>query len=363
MRDVVIVGGGPGGSAAAILCAQQNLRVTLVESLVFPRDVPGETLHPGVEVLLRQLGVVERVLSANFLRHSGHWVRWGSDPRFVPFGSDADGPWLGFQAWRSDLDQILLDRAKELGVEILQPAKAIKPLLAKNRVVGIASTKGRLHSHFVIDAAGSRHWLARQLNLKIHRYSRRLIVRYGYVEGVAPAFDETPYIRANNQGWTWIARVRPGLYQWTRLNGNRVPAELDGLKPRGHIRGADATWRMVARSAGAGYFLVGDSAAVLDPASSHGVLKAMTSGMMAAHLITRVLQHSASSKKAVFCYRQWLCNWFRKDVAKLTELYSILGQPIANLWVYNQRLLHNCSILRKNEHIEHGTDDSSLSNS
>lgn len=330
MRDVVIVGGGPGGSAAAILCARQNLRVTLVESFLFPRDVPGETLHPGVEVLLRQLGVAEKVLSAGFLRHAGHWIQWGdSKPSFSPFGADSEGPWLGIQAWRSCFDQILLDRARELGVEIFQPVQAVRPLVEKNKVVGIVSTKGPLQSHFVIDAAGSRHWLARQLNLKVHRYSRRLIVRYGYVEGEVSSCNDAPYIRAEKEGWTWIAQVKPGFYQWTRLNGERVPDELDGLKPRGHIRGADVTWRMVAKSAGSGYFLAGDSAAVLDPASSHGVLKAITSGMMAAHLITRVLHRHVPEDKAIICYRHWLSDWFHHDVAKLAGLYSIFGKSFS----------------------------------
>jgi flavin-dependent dehydrogenase len=50
-------------------------------------------------------------------------------------------------------------------------------------------------------------------------------------------------------------------------------------------RGADVTWRIISPAAGPGFFLVGDAVAVLDPASSHGVLKALMTGMMAAHLI------------------------------------------------------------------------------
>jgi flavin-dependent dehydrogenase len=329
MRDVVIIGAGPAGSAAAILCAQNNLRVTLVEGLPFPRDVPGETLHPGVESLLGQLGVAKKVLSAGFLRHAGHWVQWGQQPQFVPFGSDQDGPWLGFQAWRSRFDEILLNRARALGVKILQPVRALRPLLERNTLVGVLSSEGPLRSRFVIDAAGSRHWLARQMKLEIRRHSRRLIVRYGYVEGNAPIFDDAPYIKSDREGWTWIAQVQDGVYQWTRTDGDRVPPELDGLRPRGRIRGADATWRMVIKSAGAGYFLVGDSAAVLDPASSHGVLKAITSGMMAAHLITQVLHRDLPEDEAILCYRHWLSNWFHHDVAKLAGLYSIFGKSFS----------------------------------
>lgn len=75
--DVVIVGGGPAGSAAAIACAGTGLNVVLVERAAFPREAPGETLHPGVESLLERLGVAGAVRAAGFLRHEGTWVRWG----------------------------------------------------------------------------------------------------------------------------------------------------------------------------------------------------------------------------------------------------------------------------------------------
>ncbi|MBA4535538.1 hypothetical protein H1196_23700 [Brevibacillus halotolerans] len=53
--------------------------------------------------------------------------------------------------------------------------------------------------------------------------------------------------------------------------------------------GADMTWRVITQLGGpGGYFLIGDAATVLDPASSHGVLKAVMSGMMAGNLIAQM---------------------------------------------------------------------------
>ncbi len=66
--DVIILGGGPAGSATAIICAQHGLQVALLERDKFPRNRPGETLHPGVEPLLGQLGVLEEILNADFIR-------------------------------------------------------------------------------------------------------------------------------------------------------------------------------------------------------------------------------------------------------------------------------------------------------
>lgn len=351
--DVAVLGAGPGGAAAAIMCARAGLRVALVERDAFPRERPGETLHPGVEPLLEQLGVAEAVRAAGFLRHAGHWVEWGGARRFEPFGADgADGPdgaggpddavpWLGFQAWRADFDALLVAHARAVGVAVLQPCRAIGPLVAGARVVGVETSAGPLVAPFVVDAAGGGHWLARQLKLTVKKYSRRLTARYGYAEGACAARDDAPSIVADARGWTWTARVRPGLYQWTRLTlddrevseasgaaelaPNWLPTELRGLRPRGAARGADVTWRAVESPAGAGYFLCGDAAAVLDPASSHGVLKALMSGMMAAHQIALVRSGRAGEREAAARYTAWLREWFAHDVTRLRELYSVFA--------------------------------------
>src|SRR5437868_433567 len=74
--NALVIGGGPAGCSAAITCAAAGLRVRLLERASAPLDRPGETLHPGVEPLLEQLGAADAVRSAEFLRHSGHWIQW-----------------------------------------------------------------------------------------------------------------------------------------------------------------------------------------------------------------------------------------------------------------------------------------------
>lgn len=334
--DVLIVGGGPGGSATAIQCAKVGLNVILLEGATFPRAHPGETLHPGVEPLLKQLGVLEEVQSAGFLRHEGNWVSWDAPMCFANFGADEHGCWLGYQAWRAEFDRILLNQARRLGVRILQPCRAKRLLVNGTRVCGVDTDHGELTSTFVVDAAGDRHWLARRLGLDILRRSPCLIAHYGYVTGECPERDEAPAIVADSDGWSWTAAVKPNLYQWTCLSvrgdvskpsQRRPPVEFKHLTPNGRTRAADVTWRAVAHPAGHGYFLVGDAAAVLDPASSHGVLKAIMTGLMAAHSIRQILWRTDESS-VVKAYGRWVHEGFERDVAKLKSLYSIF-QPSA----------------------------------
>jgi flavin-dependent dehydrogenase len=327
--DVLVLGGGPAGTSAAIIAAQRGLRVAIVEREVFPRHRPGETLHPGVEPLLRQLGVWHEVEQLGFLRHSGTRVTWWNEPQFVPFGKDDGGPWLGLQAWRADFDAVLINQARRLGVEVHQPCAARRALLEGGRVVGVETARGPLRARFVVDAAGGRHWLARELQVPIHFESPPLFACYGYVEGDCPKVADAPAIVADESGWSWMARVRDNVYQWTRLTlsennlaDDRPPADFSGMKAVGPTRGADVTWRIVSEPAGPGYFAVGDAASVLDPASSHGVLKALMSGIMAGHLLTEVATGRAVEPAATREYCRWLGDWFEHDLMRLREFYS-----------------------------------------
>ncbi len=126
--DVAIAGAGPAGAAAAIACARAGLRVVLLERSALPRERPGETLHPGVEAPLRELGVLERVLDSGFARHPGVWAGWGEAPRFAAYGVDDEGPWHGFQAWRADFDALLVARAIELGAVVHEGCRALAPM-------------------------------------------------------------------------------------------------------------------------------------------------------------------------------------------------------------------------------------------
>ncbi len=329
--DVVVVGGGPAGGAAAIACATRGLNVVLCEREPPGRDRPGETLHPGVEPLLRQLGIADRLADAVGARHAGIWIEWGGPRRFEAFGADASGPWTGFQVWRADFDAILLARARELGVEVRQPCAVTGALMRDGTPRGVRTTAGAITARMVVDASGAARWLGRALKVASPARSPRLIARYGYMEGSRPGGDDAPSLVGDASGWTWTALVRPKLYQWTRVSfggqprSDWTPQQLLGLKPRAPSRGADVTWRLAEEAAGPGWFMVGDAAAMLDPTSSHGVMKAIMTGMMAGHLIAAVLGGGTPAEATAAAYRQWLAEWFSADAANLARFYRRLG--------------------------------------
>lgn len=328
--DVLIVGGGPAGSAAAIACATRGLAVVVAEREVFAGEKPGESLHPGIEPLLGQLGLAGRLAGVVGARHPGVWIRWAGPARFEPFGADEAGPWRGFQVRRAAFDALLLARAGEVGAEIRQPCRVSDIRLGPDGLWQAATAAGPVRSRFLIDASGGARWFARKRGLPAAAPSPRLVARYGYAGGACPERDEAPALESSASGWLWTARVAPGLYGWVRLAVGAEPARepppaFAALSPTGPSRGADVTWHRSGRPAGPGWFIVGDAAARLDPLSSHGILKAIMSGMMAGHLAGGILSGAVPAAAAAERYRSWLSGSFAADAERLAAFYREIG--------------------------------------
>jgi len=334
--DIAIIGAGPAGCAAAIAAAQADLRVALVERLGFPRHRPGETLPPGVEPLFRQLGVWDEIESASFIRHPGHRVVWAGEAKFSGFGGTESEPWRGFQAWRPVLDAILLRRATAVGVEVWQPCAAMSPVMRDGRILGVVTDQGEVRARYLIDATGGGGWLARKLGWVLEQRGPRLLASYGYIETEQATEWFLPELHATTEGWVWMAQVLPRVVAWTQLSldgqsGGRVSSRLAGLQDAQCLAvggtSADVTWRLASNAAGPGYFLAGDAALVLDPASSHGVLRALISGIKAAHLSVQVCRNVLAEESAAAVYSSWVRAWFDHDADKLEGFYGQLATP------------------------------------
>ena len=330
-----MIGAGPAGTAAAIRAREAGAAVTILERAGFPRDRPGETLHPGAHSALDSLGIAEVLESPDVVRHAGVWN--STEARLGLYGGDGSRAWRGYQIRRRALDLALLSRALELGVEVRQPCRAVKPLVERGRIVGVETPHGVMRSRYVVDAAGPGHWLARGLRLGLVRDSPPLRVRYGLRIGSCPAREEAPAFAADARGWSYTARVGPDLYSWTRLDlsgavtpADYVPEELRPLALHGRSRSADVGWRRARVAAGRGFFVCGDAGALIDPAASQGVIRALLGGATAGGLIALCLAGQTSERGAAVRYRSWLAAAHRREALRLRALYSRL--PAAPAW-------------------------------
>jgi flavin-dependent dehydrogenase len=330
--DVIVVGGGPAGCAAATTATLLGLRSVLVERRARPGAPPGETLHPGVEPALEAFGAGWTAHAACTLRHDGILLRWpGPDTRIALYGGDERGSWHGFQVRRSAFAAALLEHATALGVKVVRPCRAVAPLVTGTRVTGVLTSAGPLTAPWVIDAAGGGHWLARRLGLAIARDSPRLVARYGYCAGARPGDDGRPAFAAVGCGWSWTAQVGPERHAWVRLglagdggSPTACPPALACLAPDGTTRAADVTWRALPTPCGPGFLVAGDAASVTDPASSHGVLRALLSGVLAARVAAAVMGGHQPEPLARATYGAWTAGQHRADTTALRGLYAAL---------------------------------------
>jgi 2-polyprenyl-6-methoxyphenol hydroxylase-like FAD-dependent oxidoreductase len=123
--DALVIGGGPAGAASAIFLARAGWQVLLVEQSAYPRQkVCGECVSAGSLQVLDELGIGEafRSLAGPELCRVGWMDGWTALD--AEFPACADGPYpYGRAIGRDRLDQLLIERARSLGVEVLQPAK------------------------------------------------------------------------------------------------------------------------------------------------------------------------------------------------------------------------------------------------
>lgn len=157
MYDVIVVGAGPAGSAAAYHATRLGLRALLIERMPFPRPKTcGDALSPRAVAAIRRMhlatlpGAIVRGMS---LAHADE-----SSVHFHDFSGDA-GAGRGVVIPRTKLDAILLDRARDVGSEFL--VGTVERLIQRDgRVwgVGVVDRDGRaveVASRFVVAAAGA----------------------------------------------------------------------------------------------------------------------------------------------------------------------------------------------------------------
>src|SRR5580698_11510196 len=120
--DILVIGGGPGGSTAAALLAEKGYRVVLLEKAHHPRFHIGESLLPANLPIMERLGVADQVRAIGMEKWGAefisHWDGRQQEFRFAK-GWDKSLP-LAYQVRRSVFDEILIRRAAQLGAQVIE---------------------------------------------------------------------------------------------------------------------------------------------------------------------------------------------------------------------------------------------------
>ncbi len=135
--EVLVVGAGPAGSAAAIHLARRGREVLLVDRCRFPRRKPcGEYYNPEAVRLLGALGVLPAMRGAGAGSIGALAVgASGGCSLTAPFSRVAGGV-EALSLGREVLDTLLVDAAREAGVRVWEGVEVLEPLLDAGRVVG-----------------------------------------------------------------------------------------------------------------------------------------------------------------------------------------------------------------------------------
>ena len=314
VRDVVVVGGGPAGSAAAIFLRQRGHDVLLLDEARFPRDkICGEGVSPEAWRLLAAMDAGDDVRALRPYPLRGMEL---TSPDGTCFrGSYRGIPDAGFSARRRDLDACLLAAARRAGAEVREGVRASALIRRDGRVCGVLASNGAgdipVEARLVVAADGRRSMVARQLGLlREHGRLRRYAVR-GYwsdVDGLGE-HGEMHVVRGGYCGIAPLAATEANVtFVLDREAMHASAGDLEGFYratldrwPRVAERLARATLTEAPRAIGPlalearrvsvpGAALVGDAAGFYDPFTGEGVTLALRGAEILADVADRSLR-------------------------------------------------------------------------
>ncbi len=328
--DVIVIGGGPAGSTTSTLLAQHGHRVQLFERERFPRFHIGESLIPETYWVLQRLNMLPKMQNSAFVKkHSVQFVN-SIGKESAPFYFSDNKPHECSQTWqvvRSEFDKMMLDNAREHGVDALEGVRVLEVLFEGDRAVGVKirdqqNNDREAFAKVVVDASGQSAMLQNRFKLRLWDPVLNKGAIWTYWEGAYrdTGRDEGATLvlqTVDKQGWFWyiplhnnivsVGVVAPFDYLFKGRDSHEKTYEEEvernpavkrrvsmGRRATGYFVTKDYSYRSK-QTAGDGWVLVGDAFGFLDPLYSSGVLLALKSGQLAADAIAEGLANGDTS--------------------------------------------------------------------
>ncbi|HEY0339700.1 MAG TPA: NAD(P)/FAD-dependent oxidoreductase [Steroidobacteraceae bacterium] len=332
MTDVLVIGGGPGGSTAAITLAGMGYDVTLLEKARHPRFHIGESLLPANLPLFERLGVAAQIKGIGMQKWGAEFVSPWHAVRSQTFefaeGWNKSLP-FAYQVRRSEFDEILIRRAADRGARVIEGCRVTEVDFQPAGGARVAAEhddgrKETFEARFIIDASGRDTFLGNRLKIKQRNRKHNSSAMYAHFKGAQRHADCK---RAGNislfwfdHGWMWLIPLADGATSvgtvvWPYyMKSRKQPLReffLDTLAQCApmteRLRGAELISEVEAtgnysyscdRPSGENYLLVGDAYAFVDPMFSSGVMMAMTTAITAAETVATCLKEPGRAAAA-----------------------------------------------------------------